>query len=289
MCMSGLFPHHEDGPGTLQRILKGSAEDNKFHQPLVSTWIPVEGRVEQTAEAAELFLAGKKEISSFRVDDYTFWVNQNWKEEHLTLKAKRRFQPKLFEETQETIEAYDALISNPENPVLRKEFMSELGDYVWTSTACASLLMIDTQRAASHYLLDELGVSDMRHTIGDIDKFVNEGYKPRLILSLYNEDDNLIWDLNPAQILTVITPEISSALIREYGDDDVDMLVGTPALSSRDLSTGQWYAKGLHFVAYWAHHHLDASLAEVIKQNILKIEGRVETNTVDKSDGARND
>lgn len=284
---TGLNRHHEDADDTLRRMPVGSV-----HNEEIGLFLPVVRSEENifrqsTQGVGETAIAAFEQstIGSIRLDDYAQWAWLNWKEPHFTQASAKRAVDKSLEEAREFYKEYSKGAE-----ATKEELISELGDTLWTFTAMATLMGIDTQRAVAHALLDEQGEASLTVTIGEIDTLIANGLRPRFLNSLANDEDTLHGELNP-KLLLYYAVNMERYLFDTYHlEEEAELLSVPPPFSMFDTSPfGVAYGKSVLFMAYYAHHLADSSLEEVISHNIRKINNRVATNTIDKTDGQRNE
>jgi len=236
-----------------------------------------------------------------KVDDYQAWCELNWKKPQGTAESSDRLKHKLQEESEELKKEFDL------HPGQRsaEDIIGELGDVIWCANGVASNLSASvkhglmmrfdafgrgTRNFSDHSVPDwvrhmQLNSYEDNLDLSVVDRVIDLGYQPQLATRMLFDGDS-----DPAEL------EIQNAL--ENLDFLVkDLLILLDINYSQDVyQTGSVYRSGevelivaqLYLdIAFMAKHGSNSSFQDVVKKNILKLSDRVESNTIDKTDGPR--
>jgi hypothetical protein len=247
---------------------------------------------------------GEREFNKLPVDAYQSWVETGWKEPHASLAAVSRFRQKGIEEAREVEDAYKEFMESKNNTHL----VEELGDYAWVTVGFANNGGVVTSDSIKTRLYDygmgtkiiedgkfnypvwydtamRLAIKRNSLTLGDIDDLNNAGFMPRFspAMNVYQFEDQIcspeyVFDLSPFAVFM--------AGINEQQYDDENRIVTGSQFMEHSNHLGKLVAESIFRVAAIAHKE-GSSFSEVVRQNVIKISGRIETGTVDRSDGKR--
>jgi len=260
-------------------------------------------------------LENAPESSTF--DDYQFWVEQGWKTTHGTFDSVKRFGAKLVEEHAELREVHRA--HEMEQDVinghdLHTAGVNELGDVLWPLVAMTSnsSFSIDHGVKDSLYryvmgirVLGPYGKDDeplwrpiaaqlatKYHglTIGDVDTLIDTGFEPVGSYAMNIEGDEHKYSIG-IHLMMLLTEFAGMRALAEqqYGYGDEDSFVTMDFFTQKAEQIGGIGGRGILNIAFIAKHLLGTTLSEVVRQNVIKVNGRVALGLVDKSDGERPD
>lgn len=256
-------------------------------------------------QATERLLHGKG-----LVQDYQYWADQAWKKEHGTYAAVERFGDKLYEELEE--------FGNELRPVTYGEsvaaekLISEAGDVLWCATALASCAMADLDasfktlvfryvRGVQHIMDDgsysqpswratasKLATKYEQLTTADINKLLQAGFEP-LFSPVMNIDEPDSDEGSPVDHMYTclgVCAALRNETEAQYGwNGDSHVLPG--AFKQKSHVIGELVASVFLETAWITRKVTGASLADILRANVTKVNSRVATQTVDKSDGQR--
>jgi len=236
-----------------------------------------------------------------KVDDYQAWCDLNWKKPQGTAESSDRLKQKLQEEFEELKKEF-ALSPDHRST---EDIIGELGDVVWCANGVASnlsasvkhglMLRFDAFGRGTRNFSDHSVPDWVRHMqlhsyedsmdLSVVDRAVELGYKPQLATRMLFDGDS-----DPAEIeihdalenLDFLVKDLLILLDINYGQD----VYQTGSVYRRD-EVEQIVAQVYLDIAFLAKFSSDSSFQQVIKKNILKLSGRVDTNTIDKTDGPR--
>lgn len=272
---------------------KGDLPSGEFYQPpAVASRRDVEKLIEQAKSDSQFHIS---------IDDYQAWAEFNWKEPHGTVSSINRFSAKLLEEFQELKNE----VTKPADNVNKTDLARELGDLLWCTTALASDLRINVKHALmnlmdlyGHHVRDaETGrppewvreaqalTFDDQMKASGIDELVVKGYQPQEAAIMLVDDIEEVTQIeidDAVSNLDLYTRFLNSIARSNYEEN----LYQTGA--TQQSETAAYFASRIYLdVAFLARHCADSSLPDVMRDNIIKLSRRVDTNTVDKSDGLR--
>lgn len=260
-------------------------------------------------------LSPERELSTVsNITDYQNWVESDWKKPHGTYESVERFNDKLSEEIAELRDADTVFTKNGSDRYSDDalELLSELGDVLWCATALASNSSADIDKGLKECLYAyTMGIScyvdgentepewhaisakmstDRKNTaLSDIDTLISGGFEPLITTAMNLFDDGP--ELGIYEHIELI--KYDSVVIKgmsdrqyNYGEDE-GLIVMSELYDSLSADIGRMIAEVYLNIAYIAKHRLNATLEDVIAKNMNKINARVESKLVDKSDGER--
>ncbi len=230
------------------------------------------------------------------ITDYQNWVELDWKRPHGTHEAHTRFREGLIGEhieLAEEIVQLGATLDGSRGADVDAT-VSELGDVVWYAVALASNVGVSAEHAIRSHMhrqwiqitpedritfvrLDYLAASDQLPVLDSPRDFVHPDFYAEMA-----EGEEILSDLYYRAAMIAIAAE------QIFGDNDPDTYVTDGAVWKKNREVVE-PALGLLLSAAAVHSHrvLNTPLTEVIRKNIQKIGARVETGTIDRSDGRR--
>ncbi len=255
-------------------------------------------------EAVQACLDGEQPYEGLSVDAYQSWNETGWKQPHVTLGAGQRFYSKGSEEQREVDDALEEFFSSRDNAHL----VEELGDYLWVITGYVNNSGAVVGDAIKQRLFEyivgtkvyvngevshpewydaaaELAIKRGQITVGDLDGLLAAGFVPRFspIMNLYEDEEicatAFVFDF---QAYNAFMRGLSEQRFA-YGEHN-----HTPTDTARDI------AESISIIAAEAYFRVaaiaylsGASLSAVVQKNVEKVSHRIQTGTVDKSDGPR--
>jgi NTP pyrophosphatase (non-canonical NTP hydrolase) len=260
---------------------------------------------EEQIKLADILPAKAESQKDFdlKLDDYQAWGELNWKSQQGTIDSTERLTQKLAEEVQELT---DELRMPPEQKS-PQAIVSELGDILWCVNGLASnlsvnvkhglqMLLDDYSRGTRYFhdprsvppwvkLAQRLTYNDEMSATGLAD-LVEAGYEPQVPTNILIDEpeDNKKYQIHDA-IMDIDTHSKLLVSIAKTNYEPHNYHAGTTTYQSH--ISERLVAYIYLDVAFLARYPAGGSLNEVIRQNILKLSGRVATNSVDKSDGPR--
>lgn len=246
------------------------------------------------------------------VQDYQYWVDTGWKKEHSTYEAVERFGDKLYEEHQEFNIELRPVIHSDSETVSADNIISEAGDVLWCATALASCATADLDagfksllyryvRGVQHIgdnnkaiepkwrqAAGDLSIKYDQLTIRDIDDLLSVGFEPlpSTVMNIYDpeEPDGGISShlINSIAICATLRNQTEE----QYGWGG-EAYVMPEMFKIKSRHVGELVA-GLYLETTWiALSATEATLEDILHANVTKIDGRLQTNTIDKADGKR--
>lgn len=276
-------------------------------RPLITEELGLHYRKDVDCESfADSLVAGTGSLQ-----DYQFWVDNAWKQEHGTPEAAGRFLGKLIEERGEFHDAtLDCLADSSDDK--RKEVDAEAGDVLWCATAIASLATADLDQDMKTLLFEYnhgvgyIDLDEPHHpawqpeagnlsvqrspllTLG-IDGLVDTGFEP-LASTARNidrlEDDG---DVEDHLVQVLWTTEAIANRTRDIFalDEDDPTLLLPEAIRQKSEVIGDYVARLYLEIAFIVARTSGSTLTDVISRNVTKLSGRIAEGKVDKSDGPR--
>lgn len=244
------------------------------------------------------------------IQDYQYWAEQAWKKEHGTYGAVERFGDKLYEEHEELSVELRPLQQG--KTVSAERLVSESGDVLWCTSALASCAAADLDAAFKLLLFRyirgvqhctptgefvqpvwrdtaaALATKYEQLTTADIDALLAAGFEP-LYSPVMNIDDADGDEYEPLDHLTnsfALSATLRNETEAQYGWDG-DALVLPQAFRQRSHNIGELVAGIFLEIAWIAKRVASTTLGDVLGANVTKVNSRVETQTVDKTDGHR--
>lgn len=231
------------------------------------------------------------------IDDFQAWCEMNWKEPHGTTASIMRSTTKLGEEVRELSEAVFLPSKN--------DLVGELGDVLWCTSAVASDLRINIKHGLV-MLMDKYGhnirsfedgstpawvkaaqaIAFDDHLAADgIDEVIEAHYEPQeAAIALVDE----LPEVTQLEITTALSfIDINSRLLISIANMNYEENIYQTGAIQRAEVAEYLIARIFLDVAFLAKHAAGTTLAEVLKQNVMKLEHRVKKNIVDKADGRR--
>ena len=274
-------------------------------------------RVASTIEINSLYyLNPEHQLKNIEtITDYQEWTESGWKKPQGTYEAATRFIGKLFEEVGELEEAYVILIKN-RNELNESEYahdlLSELGDVLWCATALASnssadidsglkTRMYEYTMGLNFYVdgtkmtapwrnhLAMLATSESNIELSEISKVISEGFEPQPSTAMNLEyDDSKLEIFQHIDRLKNLAFALRGMVEQQYNYGETENLYIMPELyDDRARTVASITSEVCLNIAYIAYEQLDASLEDVIAVNMAKINARIESQRVDKTDGKR--
>ncbi len=256
----------------------------------------------------------EKELpKSLTVSAYQEWVENSWKAKHGTYEAAQRFVGKLLEEVGEMKDAYDIFIAEGDRSEdVASELLSEIGDVLWCTTACASNSTADLDagiklRMYEHAMgiakfdkqdskpfewrkkIAEMATLQSDLKLSDINEAIELGYEPFDSILMNISDDGPEYSIDD-HIMMIMTNAVMlrGCVDQQYCYGELgDTVIYTEQYDSHGENVRLFSSNVLLHAYYVAHHVLGASIEDVLKKNILKIDARVSAKKVDKTDGVR--
>lgn len=242
----------------------------------------------------ERALSEEAGFANLPVEDYQRWVELDWKEPHATYAMAERLYHKVAEEGwQEAPAEFDRIWplsadkykGQPSTEAVQR-LLDELGDILWTVVAMASNGAVNLKDALTEFFYNKYPWRDSYYLkLSDIDNLVSDGYIPSI--GPVNHEDigtsHFDYDeMDPRSNLLYRAGSLRHLCDRQFGYGD------TP------FSYYSYHKVGLQEVApvvvdvvllttYYAQQWGRATLDEVARRNVIKISGRVATNSIDKS------
>lgn len=252
------------------------------------------------------------------ITDYQYWAEGAWKTQHGTYDSVERFMYKLDEEHLEVIDA----VGKIENRWLQGDSHSaenELGDLLWCLSALASngaadvdiglkkrlyKYVVGTQWIVENEPIPppwrseaaNLAVKYDQITINEVDQLIEGGFEPNYspVMNIIDPGDDFIEPKD--HLLNLGGVILSSQFIarRQYGrneDSTSEEIAQTMVLREKfnDLAfdLAETVATGLLEIAFLSNRAANTTLANVVQQNVRKVNERVKLNKVDKDDSPR--
>lgn len=248
------------------------------------------------------------------VQDYQYWSEAGWKTPHGSYDSVERFANKLVEEQAElTLAVFEDLRTT------RDHVLEEAGDVLWVTTALASVAIADIDSGLKNLLFEYvMGVQHFKDgevieprwrqaaaklatkygqiTISDLEGLIREGFEPlpSSVMNIYDpEEDNEDVDQH---LLTVMALgfSIKNAIQQQYGGDSESRAEGDityplpSAFYEYARTIGGLSARMYLELAFITERSVDRGLSDVVSMNVAKISERINSGTIDKTDGERN-
>jgi len=284
--------HRPHGPRLGFGYLEESGRpESNFYQPPQEHQLKLLDELPQRAEVQDFAIT---------IDDYQAWCELNWKMPHGTVMSNTRLVDKLFEENAELKESFYHNSS-------REDLIGELGDILWCVTAIASDLKVNVKHGLMELfylygrgtIIFETGEApewvkqaqvltfNKSLQAGDIDEMVAKGYEPQASPVMYADESPMMTDLELEDALNNI--EINSLMLSSIARMNYEPDIYQSGATQRPEEVAYLTAKIYVDIGFIARHRSDATLVEVIQENIRKLSNRAENNLIDKSDGSRAD
>lgn len=256
-------------------------------------------------EATERLLGG-----TGLIQDYQYWADQAWKKAHGTYEAVERFGDKLYEEHEEFANELRPLTYG--DTVDSEKLISEAGDVLWCTTALASCATADLDaafkillfryiRGVQHVAPDgdyveppwrttaaALATKYEQLTMADIDLLMKAGFEPLFspVMNIFDPEDDEDSPIDHLLTSLALCAALRNETEAQYGWDG-DSLVLPGAFKEKSHLVGE-LAAGLFLEVSWITRKVSSvGLGQILGANVLKVNSRVATQTVDKSDGKR--
>lgn len=273
-------------------------KESELYQPPRTEDIPIiEARVR---EAVDL---GK--VTNLQIDDLQAWCELNWKEPHGTIRSQDRFRKKLVEEFKELKDELEKVEAGEQGN--EAQIVSELGDVLWATSALSSNIgrkiktglmermhqygkgtrYVDGQTPPWVEIAQRLAYDEKDFALGKLEELVEAGYSPQPSPFMYIDDDSRVtWEeIDQAKTLIFHNLRTLDYIAENVYDADTYQ---SGVINSNDADAADNLIAEVYLnCAFLAKHVGNSSLSEVVRQNILKVSGRVQTNTIDKSDNPR--
>jgi len=250
--------------------------------------------------------------------DYQNWVDGAWKQEQGTLGALERFTSKLHEETAELrTEVLSVFLGQGDGDQNSARLLDEAGDLIWSISAlacCASAdidagikgLLYDYVRGSRYITVSKDGAKTEppiwrptagslvikwdQLTLDDIDTLIESGFEPTASTKMFierDEDDDT--PIGHMMLLENINLTIENLILAQYGGPGTQnrQYMLEESFKDKSIEIGKLVAFGYLSCAFILNRAIQRTLADAIKHNVEKVSKRVETGTVDKSDGPR--
>lgn len=244
------------------------------------------------------------------VQDYQYWADQAWKKEHGTYEAVERFGAKLFEEHAEFATELQPLSYG--EAIDGDKLIAEAGDVLWCATALASCATADLDAACKTLLFRYLrGVQHIdpdggfvepawrskaaalatkydQLTTADIDQLLEAGFEPLFspVMNIYDPDDDEGSAIEHLRTSLWQSIALRNETEAQYGWNGDSMILPGHFQQKSDV-IGELVA-GLFLEISWITRKVaSVGLSKILRTNVQKVNSRVATQTVDKSDGER--
>lgn len=255
-------------------------------------------------EQIDACLEGDIPANELTIDAYQAWNERGWKVPHRSIEAVKRFSSKGLEELQEIDDAMEEYWDGEGSDHLKEE----IGDGLYCPTALASnggcvisdalqLRAFDYAKGTKVYTADglkrpqwyraaaELSIQERPITAGDLDTLVKSGFVARFSPAMNIDEDEKFSMIGSVFDMTSFVVGMAAVGERQYDfgkSERIDTF--TFETLSKDLGI---YAAEIYFRTTSIASTIGSSLGEIMLENIKKVEGRITTNTVDKTDGPR--
>jgi len=256
-----------------------------------------------SAEEITRFLNGEVQDDDLSLDAYQSWNEQGWKEPHVSKSAMSRFGQKAIEEAREVESAAEDYFDSKENG----DLVLELGDFTWVATAVANNTGIIVSDELKHALYQysmgikvydgrvfrepdwydaatKLAIKKGSLTLGDIDQLNRDAKFVPLLAPVMNidPDDDMEASITGACYYLQWYSVIFKSFVEDY-----EQYLNFSAPQTSQLEDLAKVIVGSYLQVAWIANEVGSSLSEVVTQNIKKIEKRVQSRTVDKTDFGR--
>jgi len=275
------------------------------------------GRVAATSEVNSLFYLNPERVlkNVKTISDYQEWAESGWKKPQGTYEAATRFIGKLFEEVDELKQADEIFINNDDKqnePAYAHELLSELGDVLWCATALASNSSADIDSAIKKRMYDylmglnfeidgvrvtvpwrglhgKIATSDSNIELSEISEVIFMGFEPQPSTAMnLDYEDSELEIFQHLDLLSCFSFALRSAIEQQYNYGETENIYIMPDLyDGRAYIVASLVSEVYLNIAYIANKRLGLSLADVIDVNMAKINARIESQRVDKTDGKR--
>lgn len=236
---------------------------------------------------SERYFNGRERYENMPPRLYQMWNMLDWRRSLATPEIAQRWIKGLGEEVAETIEAWEALVHEPESPKYKDDFVSELGDVLFYATASATVLGADIERGTAHRLLEVYGQAERYPTMRQIDLQVRQGlvrrdelypdgHYPFVDYNLFNHEDTWDNDFDPRIILPRLCGPLMIALAPQ-AEADIIIEAGSPYHDMAEQMIGTLWI----YAAFYSRYYANVPLSETVKKNMAKISGRVEQGSLD--------
>lgn len=233
------------------------------------------------------FVEGWALTDEIPISIYQEWAELDWVQPHHTYLAVNRFAEKISEEAgseaPQTINLEKVANVAEPSDLESKQIVDELGDVLFCTSALASCVGVNLERAIAHYLVDEVGHTKIVIKAGDLDQLIASGWRPRFTPADDREEYDLFTDfdeLNPRDCLFGMYSYISTIprQIYHYGEQ---IMVGKVHDMYADVTYGQEFAKMTVFLAYFAKRWANKNFSDVVQSNVIKITARAQQGKID--------
>ncbi len=261
--------------------------------------------VDSSAQQAAL------EAGTGTVQDYQYWVDTGWKQKHGTPEAAARFETKIFEEFGEFNQAVHEHLGAP-SPNTRDQVVGEAGDLLWCSTALASLtsavldkelkdLLYSYNHGIAYFGTEppqppiwqpeagRLAIQRTPLSLTDMDSLIGVGFEPLIAtaMNIEAEDDDGGIEEHLTHIVWTSAAIASQTRTLFEVDEDRPVIVLPEGLRKIGEEVGSLTAQMYLELAFIVQRLAGGSINEVVQHNVRKLSGRIDSGTVDKSDGPR--
>jgi hypothetical protein len=256
------------------------------------------------SELVDDCLTGTRDFSELSLDADQAWNESGWKKPQASIEAAIRFTDKAREEWRELDDAFEEYWDTRD----ATHFVEELGDFKWLMTAIASNSGVVANDAVKARLYEYIaGTRELKEdssfgypdwydaaaaiavkrepvTMGELDGLIEAGFAPRFspAMNLYEEEE-----VSPTGVLFEFQGHIAflRGLSERIFEHDLRAYQGI-ALYDVTQDVGKIVAEAYLKIAAMAHY-AGATMTQVVRGNMEKINKRIVARTIDKEDGER--